>query len=127
MKATRRMTVRRFERIHPTLRVELSELPRHVGFWRAAALLRSDGSVYAQAVHRDPLRALYELSTRCLRLAIREAADKQGWRDSNTGELVPLGGHHIVRRSKARNDSPENLAAVGAETHQRQHERRGSR
>lgn len=124
------MTARKFERLHPELYVRLCFRPLGVGFYpyyEARAFLRSDGSLHAQALDHDPRRAIYELSQRCLKLAVREKADKQGWADANTGEVLPLSGHHVRARSNGGPHSAANIAAVGSETHRRQHEHRRRR
>jgi hypothetical protein len=65
--------------------------------------------------------ALALLSRRLLKASFLASAAASGYRDANTGEAGPLEGHHIVKRSQGRDDSPENIAPVTPRTHRVQH------
>lgn len=69
-------------------------------------------------------QALYNLSIRLLALDGRKVFELQEWRDANTGEITRLSAHHIVKRSKSRNDSKKNLAGLGLRSHSAQHEKK---
>lgn len=125
MRLRKRLSVRKFLRRHPSLSVDVKTLPS--GLIVVYARKGSDGKPYAAANGSDVPSAVYTLSENCLKLAALEAMDRQGWKDTVTGEVgKPLQAHHIQKRSAGRNDSAENLAAVTAETHSFQHEKSSS-
>lgn len=123
MRTRLEMSLKQFRRLHPDLEIE----PVKAGDFRSAffAINKASGLHVAYRAGTYPPQVVYELSVACYRLAALDVMAAQGWKDANTGQTgVPLDAHHLVKRSKGRDDSAANLAGVSRATHDAQHHRK---
>lgn len=123
MEDTSFVTESKFRRLHPGVEIAWSDRPLDTCF-SVLGFDRKKDEVLAEGVGKTQREALYDLSSSLLRLAVREKAADQDWEDCNTGNRVPLQGHHRVKRSKAGPHTKANLSATSRRTHEFQHERK---
>jgi 5-methylcytosine-specific restriction endonuclease McrA len=109
-----------FERKHPGVSVQVLHWK---GLRECNVEVRFDNNLLLFN-GRDEKRLLDKASQRVLALQARNVASTQGHRDANTGEVKPLQGHHLIKRSAGGTHAQDNLAGVSAETHSHQHELR---
>ena len=114
------MTKSTFERKHPGVSVQVM----HWKGIRDCGVEVRFGNNLLLFNGREEKRLLDTASQRVLAIQSREVATAQGGRDAQTGEIKPLQGHHIVKRSAGGNHSRDNIVGLSAESHDFQHHRK---
>jgi hypothetical protein len=118
------MSASKFKRLFPDWKVlAVVPLPKSKQV-RVEARMGEDAEPF-QAVAKTEEEAIAKVSANILRYAGRMVMRAQNYEDKNTGMIRPLQAHHVVPRSKGPDHSPNNLAGVSLEVHEKQHSTRG--
>ena len=123
MRRKPRMSVSKFERLHPGVVCLDTIDPSAISPHKASCMVAKakNYKVYTVGRGKSPDEARADLSQRLLRLTAREVCESQDWRDAQSGATVPLSAHHHVHRAHQGTHEQENLSGLGIKSHSKQH------
>lgn len=114
------MTLKRVARITG---YEIRQLPPVVGYNQFRFGAYDGDRLVAECDNYQPQMALKGLVTIVYKIHSQAVFAAQGWKCLDCGQVKPLQIHHIVHRSKGRNDKMQNLKALCYNCHQLEHGR----